>query len=133
MNDFILPYKKYAQFTGRSDRREFWYFVIFYFVAAGILSIVDSTVFGGGRAVFGDSGFDVSSSGPLAGIFAIGSFIPMLAVAIRRLHDTGKTGWWVLLGLIPLVGTIVLIVFYAQKGQPEANAHGEPPEGSRAA
>ena len=133
MNDFILPYKKYAQFNGRSDRKEFWYFVLFYFVAAAILSVIDGMVFGTGRAVVGNGGFEFSSSGPLAGIFCIGSFIPMLAVAIRRLHDTGKTGWWVLLGLIPLIGTIILIVFYAQKGQPEANAHGEPPEGSRAA
>jgi uncharacterized membrane protein YhaH (DUF805 family) len=133
MNDFILPYKKYAQFTGRSDRKEFWYFVLFYFVAAAILSVIDGMVFGAGRAVIGNDGLDFSSSGPLAGIFAIGSFIPMLAAAIRRLHDTGKTGWWVLLGMIPLIGIIILIVFYAQKGQPEANAHGEPPEGSRAA
>ena len=81
----------------------------------------------------GDGEFEFSSSGPLTGIFVLGSFIPMLAVAIRRLHDTGKTGWWVLLGLIPLIGTIILIVFYAQKGQPEANDYGEPLEGSRAA
>ncbi len=133
MNDFILPYKKYAQFTGRSDRKEFWYFILFYIITAAILGVIDGVVFGAGRAVIGNDGFDISSSGPLAGIFAIGSFIPLLAVAIRRLHDTGKTGWWVLLGLIPLVGTIILIIFYAQKGQPEANAHGEPPEGSRPA
>ena len=133
MNDFIQPYKKYAQFTGRSDRKEFWYFVLFYIIACVILGIADGMLFGTGRAVMGDGEFEFSSSGPLTGLFVLGSFIPMLAVAIRRLHDTGKTGWWVLLGLIPLIGTIILIVFYAQKGQPEANAHGEPPEGSRAA
>ena len=133
MNDFIQPYKKYAQFTGRADRKEFWYFVLFYFVVCAILSVLDGMLFGTGRAQFGNGGFDVSSSGPLAAIFAIGSIIPMLAVAIRRLHDTGKTGWWILIGLIPLVGTILLIAFYAQKGQPEANAHGEPPAGTLAA
>lgn len=133
MNDFIKPYLKYAQFNGRADRKEFWYFVLFYIVVMAILSILDGMLFGGAQTYSGDNGLSYSSSGPLAAVFGIGSFIPFLAAAVRRLHDTGKTGWWILLGLIPLIGTIILIVFYAQKGQAEANAHGEPPQGSRPA
>jgi uncharacterized membrane protein YhaH (DUF805 family) len=133
MNDFIKPYLKYAQFNGRADRKEFWYFVLFYIVVMAILSILDGMLFGGAQTYSGDNGLSYSSSGPLAAVFGIGSFIPFLAAAVRRLHDTGKSGWWVLLGLIPIIGTIILIVFYAQKGQAETNAHGEPPLGSRPA
>jgi uncharacterized membrane protein YhaH (DUF805 family) len=133
MNDFIKPYLKYAQFNGRADRKEFWYFVLFYIVVMAILSILDGILFGGAQTYSGDNGLSYSSSGPLAAVFGIGSFIPFLAAAVRRLHDTGKSGWWVLLGLIPIIGTIILIVFYAQKGQAETNAHGEPPLGSRLA
>lgn len=132
MNEFIKPYFKYAQFSGRADRKEFWYFIVFYVVAYAILAIVDGVVFGG-NVVMSRDGFSASSSGPLQAIFALGSFIPMLAVTFRRLHDINKTAWWILIGLIPLVGMIVLIIFYAQKGDPAPNAHGEAPEGSRAA
>lgn len=132
MNEFFQPYFKYAQFSGRSDRKEFWYFILFYIVAYSILAIVDGMVFGGYVAMTRDS-FSASSSGPLQAIFALGSFIPMLAVTFRRLHDINKTAWWIFLGLIPLVGTIILIIWCARKGDPAPNAHGEAPEGSRAA
>jgi uncharacterized membrane protein YhaH (DUF805 family) len=131
MNEFIKPYFKYAQFSGRADRKEFWYFIIFYVVVYAILAIVDGIVFGGYVAMTRDS-FSASSSGPLQAIFALGSFIPMLAVAFRRLHDINKTAWWILLGLIPLVGTIILIIWYARKGDPAPNAYGESPESSPA-
>lgn len=132
MNDFIKPYFKYAQFTGRADRKEFWYFVLFYLIVSAVLTVLDGMLFGGGQVASGAGMLGYSTSGPLAAIFGIGSLIPSLAVAVRRLHDTGKSGWFLLLWLIPVIGWIILIVFYAQKGQPEANAHGEPPEGSRA-
>jgi uncharacterized membrane protein YhaH (DUF805 family) len=130
MNDFIKPYFKYAQFSGRADRKEFWYFVLFYILVAGVLSIVDGLIFGG-RALYSDGGFSSSSSGPLQAVFTLGSFIPLLAVTFRRLHDIGKTAWWIFLGLIPLVGTIILIIWYARKGDPAPNAYGEVPEGSQ--
>ena len=132
MNEFIKPYFTDAQFSGREDRKEFWYFFLFYVVVYKILAIVDGMVFGGDVSMTRDS-FSASSSGPLQAIFALGSFIPMLAVTFRRLHDINKTAWWILLGLIPLVGTIILIIWYARKGDPAPNAHGEAPEGSRAA
>lgn len=132
MNDFIKPYLKYAQFTGRSDRKEFWYFCLFYILVSAILSVIDGVAFGGGvHGVIGQ-GFDYSSSGPLATIFGIASFIPGIAVSVRRLHDTNRSGWLYLLWLIPIIGWILLLIWYCQKGQPTANAHGEPPEGSRA-
>ena len=129
MNEFIKPYFKYAQFSGRADRKEFWYFMLFYIVVAIVLSILDGLIFGGQVAMTND-GFSASSSGPLQAVFALGSLIPLLAVTFRRLHDIGKTAWWVLLGLIPLVGTIILIIWYARKGDPAPNAYGEVPQGS---
>lgn len=130
MNDFIKPYFKYAQFTGRADRKEFWYFVLFYVVVSAILTVLDGALFTGGRAYSTSGVWTYSTSGPLASIFGIASFIPGLAVSIRRLHDVGKSGWYVLLNLIPLVGWIIMIFFYAQKGEPQTNVYGEPPEGS---
>jgi len=132
MNEFIKPYFKYAQFNGRADRKEFWYFFLFYIVVYTLLAIVDGIAFGGNVSMAQD-GFSASSSGPLQAIFALGSFIPMLAVTFRRLHDINKTAWWILLGLIPLVGTIILIIWYARKGDPAPNTYGDAPEGSRAA
>ena len=68
------------------------------------------------------------SSGLLTGIYQLAVLIPSLAVGARRLHDTGKSGWWQLLHLIPLVGTIVLIVFWATDGDPNPNQHGVNPK-----
>lgn len=121
MNDFIIPYKRYAEFAGRSDRKEFWYYVLFYVIVSAILSIVDRTLF------FGAMEADGTALNPLTSIFALASLIPTIAVSVRRLHDTGRSGWWVLLWLVPLVGWIPLLIWYCQKGHAEPNGYGEAP------
>ena len=121
LEDFLEALKKYAQFTGRSDRKEFWYFVLLYIGLAVVASILDSIIGGG------SGGFS-----PVSTLVGLGLFIPSLAVAFRRLHDINKSAWWVLLGLIPLIGTIILIVFYAKKGDPAENQYGPAPDGSAA-
>ncbi len=126
MNDFIIPYRRYVDFSGRSDRKEFWYYLLFYVIVAAMLSVVDRTLFP--HTLDGDGDY----LQPLTSIFAIGSLVPSIAVSIRRMHDTGRSGWWVLIWLIPIIGWIWALVLCAQKGQPEPNAYGEPPEGSRA-
>jgi len=125
VNDFIQAYRKYAQFTGRSDRKEFWYYVLFYLIVSAILSVVDGTFFGGAI------GRDGTSITPLTSVFGLVSLIPGIAVSVRRLHDTGRSGWWYLLWFIPLIGWIVLLIWYCQKGHAEPNGYGDAPEGSR--
>jgi uncharacterized membrane protein YhaH (DUF805 family) len=107
----------YANFSGRARRSEFWWFILFNFAAQIAASIVDAIV----ASIIG---FSV-----LAFIVMLALFVPGLAVSIRRLHDTGRSGWWILLGLIPLVGIVVLIIWYATDGQPGPNQYGENPKG----
>ena len=101
--------ERYAQFTGRSRRAEFWWYVLANFIISVVLNILVGIA----------SIFVV-----LDLIYVLAVLIPGLAVAIRRLHDTDKSGWWILIGLIPLVGAIVLIVFWATDGKPEPNQYG---------
>lgn len=110
----VNVYTNYFGFTGRAARSEFWYFVLFTLIASVVLSIVDSAIFG---------------IGVLGGLFSLASLIPGIAVSIRRMHDIGKPGWWILIGLIPLIGALVLIYFYVQPSQAGANEYGPNPYG----
>ena len=104
--------QKYVDFSGRARRSEFWFFYLFEILAFVVAVIIDS--------VFGTSIF--------APVVGLGLLLPMLAVAVRRLHDTGRSGWFLLLGLIPLVGGIILLVFCVTDGNAGANAHGADPK-----
>jgi uncharacterized membrane protein YhaH (DUF805 family) len=106
--------ERYAQFQGRSGRAEFWW----YFLAALIIGIVFNILIAVSNIFF-----------VLYVIYGLAVLIPGLAVGVRRLHDTDKTGWWLLIGLIPLVGIIVLIVFWATEGAPGATQSGLPDGG----
>lgn len=117
MSWYMTVLKRYAEFEGRASRSEFWYFTLFNiiaFVVAGILDGVLAGLFGGMPV--------------LTVIYALGTLIPSIAVAIRRLHDTGRSGWWYLLGLVPLLG-LVLIVFFVFDSQPGENQYGANPKG----
>lgn len=111
-------YSNYVGFQGRARRSEYWWFFLFYLIAYSVLYAIDLSVIG----------FPA-----LSGIFALASFLPSLAVAVRRLHDTGRSGWWILISLVPLVGFIVLIIFYVMDSQPGVNQHGPNPKGVVAA
>ena len=113
--------KKYAQFDGRARRQEFWMFTLISFLISFGLAIVDS--------VAGLTKMAGGSISPLQTLYALGVLVPSVAVAIRRLHDIGKPGWWILIGLVPCIGAIVLIVFYAQDSQPGSNEYGPNPKG----
>ncbi|MGH8869690.1 MAG: DUF805 domain-containing protein [Actinomycetes bacterium] len=110
---------QYATFTGRARRSEYWWFVLFTVLVNIATSIIDA-VLGSGTA----SGFGVVST-----LASLALLLPSLAVLVRRLHDTGRSGWWVLIGLVPLAGAIVLIVFAVQDSQPAPNQYGPPPKG----
>ncbi|TQS71424.1 DUF805 domain-containing protein [Rhodobacteraceae bacterium] len=119
---------KYARFSGRARRSEFWWFVLFIWVANLILSVIDGLLFGGlSMGAEGGSAWFISNGGPLSFVFSLAMIIPSLAVAVRRLHDIDRTGWWVLIGLIPLIGAVVLIVFCASRTRSGENRFGPEP------
>lgn len=120
MNWFLIVLNRYATFTGRAQCAEYWYFVLFYLLIFFVLAAVDG--------VFGT--FSVEAGvGLLSGILSIALFIPSLAVSVRRLHDIGRSGWWLLIGLIPLVGAIVLLVFLIKDSDADENEFGPNPKG----
>ena len=115
MNWYLDVLKKYAVFTGRARRKEYWMFVLFSVIVTIVLSLVEGIVGG---------------PGVLSGLYALAVLIPSIAVGVRRLHDTGRSGWWILIGLVPLVGIIVLIVFFVADSQPGTNQYGPNPKGA---
>jgi len=111
---------KYATFEGRARRSEYWYFVLFYVLILVALTFVDGLI----GTLNKEAGIGV-----LGALFALGTMLPGLAVTVRRLHDTDRSGWWLLIGIIPIIGDLVLIVFAAQDSQPGANRFGPNPKG----
>lgn len=127
MNEILTVYRRYVQFEGRSGRREYWIYLLFYLISCAVLSIVDNMMFGASRAITSGPGWSMDGGfQPLTSIFAVISLVPGIAVTVRRLHDTGKSGWWALVGLIPLIGWIWVLVLCAARGEPGPNSHGEP-------
>ncbi|MFD3805685.1 DUF805 domain-containing protein [Streptomyces sp. NPDC058611] len=113
MNYYIDVLKKYAVFSGRARRKEYWMYALFNVGIIIVLSILDAVI---------------GTSPILVGIYALGVFLPGLAVTVRRLHDIGKSGAWFLIALVPLIGGIWLLVLTATEGQPQANEYGENPK-----
>jgi uncharacterized membrane protein YhaH (DUF805 family) len=112
---------KYVEFGGRARRAEYWWFVLFSVLVGIVTSILDI-------ALGTDFEGSVTSSGLFSLIANLALFLPSLAVAVRRLHDLDRSGWWILIGLIPLIGVIVLLVFFVQDGTPGPNRFGPSPK-----
>ncbi|MBP7370167.1 MAG: DUF805 domain-containing protein [Arenimonas sp.] len=119
MNWFITVIKKFSDFSGRAQRAEYWYFTLFYILIFAGLAIVDG--------IIGTLDLD-AGIGLLSGIFAIALIIPSLAVSVRRLHDTDRSGWWLLLGIIPIIGGLIILYFNVQDGTVGVNSYGENPK-----
>lgn len=119
MNYYLKVLKQYSDFKGRARRKEYWMFTIFNIIFGGIAMTLDS--------VFGIA-IEGVGYGPLYGIYALVLFIPGLAVAVRRLHDIGKSGWMLLITLIPLIGVIWLLVLLLTDSNSEENLYGENPK-----
>ena len=110
MRWYLAVLKKYAVFSGRARRKEYWMFVLFNFLITVVLGIL-----GGDQEV-------------LAGLYSLAVLLPSLAVSVRRLHDTNRSGLWILIALIPLVGAIVLLVFLVQDSDRIENRYGASPK-----
>jgi uncharacterized membrane protein YhaH (DUF805 family) len=119
MQWYLKVLRQYADFEGRARRTEYWMFVLFSVIAQIIFMVLDNLL---GLA------FVSGSSGWLTVLYVLAVFLPSLGVSVRRLHDTGRSGWWVLIALVPLVGAIVLIVFTATEGNRGPNAYGPDPK-----
>lgn len=165
MNYMFLPLKRYADFSGRSRRLEFWLWALFNTVVTGILlafiwvALFASVTELADRAASGEFDYYIPSDysyssitlngqyydippdvffqtilgslgipGILLGLYALATFIPNLAVTVRRLHDQDKSGWWILISLIPLIGGIWLLVLYFIDGTPGPNRFGPDPK-----
>ena len=115
-----LPLKRYAEFTGRSRRKEYWMFTLLAIGIYIVASIVDR--------IAGMNGMIAGRYGPVTALVALGLLVPTLAVSIRRLHDSDRSGWWLLLGLVPMVGEIIVLVFMVLGGTPGANRFGADPK-----
>ena len=115
-NYAMMPLQKFAQFTGRSGRAEFWWYALATVIANVVAQTVDNMISGG--------------PGLLTIALAVALIVPGLAVSFRRLHDTDRSAWWLLISLIPLVGAVVLIVFFVSAGTSGPNKFGDAPAGT---
>jgi len=124
MDWMLMPVKRYADFSGRSRRKEYWMFILGFVIAMVVASIVEG--------ILGMSGMVGGAYGPLTLLLILGLFIPALACQVRRFHDQDKSGWFVLLGLIPLLGGLIVLVFMCLEGTKGPNRFGEDPKGNTA-
>jgi uncharacterized membrane protein YhaH (DUF805 family) len=108
----VVVIERYAQFTGRASRAEYWWFFLATLIVTTVLNAL-------GRAS--------TILVVLAFVYSLAVLVPSIAVAVRRLHDTGRSGWWMFIALVPLVGIIVLFVFLAMDGQAGPNQYGTTP------
>jgi uncharacterized membrane protein YhaH (DUF805 family) len=122
MNWYLGVLKKYAEFNGRARRKEYWMFFLFNLLIGIVLAIVDTMT--GTVNQYG--------LGLLSGLYGLAVLVPNIAVTVRRLHDTDRSGWWILIGLIPLIGAIVLLVFMLLDGTPGDNKYGPSPKAAAA-
>ena len=107
---------KYIDIEGRARRAEYWWFVLFGILAGVATGIVDAILFG-----------TESQFTPLSSLFSLFIFLPSITAGIRRLHDRGMSGWWMLLMLVPVIGTIILVVLFVMRGDEGPNRFGPDP------
>ena len=108
-------FSKYAVFSGRASRSEFWWFVLFGLIGGVVTAVIDVMILG----------YSAEAYGPINIIFTVITFLPYLAVGARRLHDINRSGWWQLITLT-VIGIILLIIWWATVGENKKNVHGSP-------
>ena len=125
MDWMMLPLRRYADFNGRSRRKEYWMFILGVIIVAVVLGVIEGAM--------GMSGMVGGVYGPLTTLLLLAVLIPGIAVQVRRFHDQDKSGWFVLLGLIPLLGGLIVLVFMCLEGTKGPNRFGDDPKGGAAA
>lgn len=118
MNWFLYCFRNYGKLDGRASRPEYWGFFLMTLLIFMFLAVLDGFL----GKFSGELGLGI-----LSGIFMVLMLIPSIAVGARRLHDTGRSGWWQLVNLVPYVGTIIVLVLFSMRGQTGTNVYGEPP------
>ena len=113
MNWYIDAVKKYTVFVGRASRAEYWYFSLIHTLVSVLLSVLDFSL-----------GYAHLGIGLLSGVYTLAVMLPLVGVTIRRLHDTNRNGWWLLIAFIPLLGLIALLVMLTLKGTDGENPYG---------
>ena len=121
MNYYLGVLNKYAVFSGRAQRKEYWYFFLINLIISIAFTVLD--------IIIGSFSPEIGI-GILSGIYSLIILVPSLAVSVRRLHDTNHNGWFLLLNLIPIVGAIILIVYLTKDSQPNENKYGPNPKGT---
>lgn len=117
MRWYLEALQKYAQFSGRARRREYWGFAVMHALVYVALLVIDWML-----------GMSEGDMGLLSGLYLLGTALPGLAVTIRRLHDTGRSGWWFLISFVPLIGFIAMLIFLLQDSDQGANVYGPSPK-----
>lgn len=125
MRWMFMPFRRYAEFSGRSRRKEYWMFALLNAIVWTIVCMLG--LWGADSRLFSSTEELMMYFLATGGIYGLVTLIPSLAVAIRRLHDSDKSGWMLLLGLIPLVGGLILLIFYVTEGTRGPNRFGPDP------
>ncbi len=118
MDWMTMPFRRYAEFSGRSRRKEYWMFTLLLIILNIVVGIVELSL-----GLAGTLGY-----GPLSLIVLLAVFLPSIAVSVRRLHDTGRSGWWLLLVFLPIIGGLVLLIFFVLEGHKGPNEYGPDPK-----
>ena len=138
MEWYIKVLKNYANFKGRARRKEYWMFVLInviiyiaFMILIIIIEVISGVIYVSDLKIIITSLmtlFTVTPFSVILSLYVLAILVPSLAVSVRRLHDIGKSGWFILISLIPIVGSIILLVWACQEGMPEANEYGENPK-----
>jgi uncharacterized membrane protein YhaH (DUF805 family) len=121
MEWYLKAFKNYAVFNGRASRKEFWMFVLFNMIFAFIAVILDSIL----GSSDNNTGYGIFSS-----LYTLAIILPSFSAEVRRLHDIGKSGWWIFISFVPLIGSIWLLVLLSQEGNQGENQYGADPKES---
>ena len=119
MNWYFEALKMYAVFQGRARRKEYWYFILFNIIVSTALAFLDRMT----GTFVADTGFGI-----LSAIYTLAVIIPGIAVSVRRLHDTNRSGWWFLITIVPILGFFVFLYFMVLNSDQETNKYGPSPK-----
>lgn len=131
MSWYVAVLEKYAIFSGRARRKEFWMYFLFTSLIVFALTLISNSLDGFLRDLERIEGFKriaPQTSGVLANLYVLATLVPGLADSVRRLHDTGRNGWWVFIAFVPLIGGLVLLIFQVQDGESGENRYGPDPK-----